>query len=139
MTRRFKIWLAVDVLFTLGNLAGGVFAAAQGEVMHSGVHVALFLLGAYVAERMWQRWKSPTAGSLGRPADQTAMGGQLDEHLTHLEQSIDAVSIELERVGEGQRFITQILSEKGIRGTASKGAAEPVEARAPEAPPARRY
>jgi hypothetical protein len=33
--------------------------------------------------------------------------------LTHLEQSVDAVAIEVERIGEGQRFMTRFFTENG--------------------------
>ena len=55
MTRRAKIWLAVAVLFTVINVLGGVFAALQGELAHTGIHVALALLGEYVVWRLWPR------------------------------------------------------------------------------------
>lgn len=37
---------------------------------------------------------------------------QLDERLTRMEQAIDAMAIEMERVSEGQRFTTKLLSER---------------------------
>ena len=33
-----------------------------------------------------------------------------DERLTRLEQSIDAIAIEMERVSEGQRYVTKLLA-----------------------------
>lgn len=48
MNRRSRIWLVVAVLFTLANLAGGWIAAAQGELLHTGIHAGLMLLGAIV-------------------------------------------------------------------------------------------
>lgn len=37
----------------------------------------------------------------------------LDENrLRHLEQAVDAIAIEIERISEGQRFTTKLLSER---------------------------
>jgi hypothetical protein len=110
MTRRSKVWLAVAVLFTLLNLGGAVMAAAQGELLHSASHVALTLVGAYVvwrlapgryARRIWPRGESEIP----------AQPHELTDRLTHLEQSVDAVAIEVERIGEGQRFMTHLFTD----------------------------
>jgi hypothetical protein len=36
---------------------------------------------------------------------------EMDDRLSSLERSIDAVAIEVERVGEGQRYMTQRLAQ----------------------------
>jgi len=36
-----------------------------------------------------------------------------DDRLEHLQQSVDAIAIEVERIAEGQRFTTKLLSERG--------------------------
>ena len=36
----------------------------------------------------------------------------LEKRLSRIEQSIDAVAIEIERISEGQRFTTKLLSER---------------------------
>ena len=104
MTRRSKIWQVVAVVFILVNFVGGVFAAAQGEFLHAGGHVVLTILGAYLARRIW-RPREPVI---------TAQPGDFTDLLTHLEQSVDAVAIEVERIGEGQRFVTRLFTENGI-------------------------
>ena len=40
-------------------------------------------------------------------------GGGIDEsrRLERLEQGVDAIAIEVERISEGQRFVTRLLSE----------------------------
>ena len=35
-----------------------------------------------------------------------------DDRLQHLEQAIDAIAIEIERISENQRFTTKLLSER---------------------------
>ena len=46
-------------------------------------------------------------GSLG-----DANTAQLDERLARIEQAIDAMAVEMERVSEGQRFTTKLLSDR---------------------------
>jgi hypothetical protein len=38
---------------------------------------------------------------------------RLEQRLDRIEQAIDAVAVEVERLGEGQRFTTRLLSEAG--------------------------
>lgn len=42
--------------------------------------------------------------------DQASFGG--DSRMTRLEQAVDAIAIEMERIGEGQRFVTKLLAER---------------------------
>ena|GEM_PF-527667 len=105
MTRRSKVWPVVAVLFFFVNFAGGVFAAAQGELLHAGVHFGLLFLGAYYVRRIWRR------GGSANPD----LSREITDSLTQLERSVASVGIEIERIGEGQRFITQLFTEKGTR------------------------
>ena len=98
MTRRTKVWLVLDALFILGNLVGAGFALAVGELGHAGGHAGLLVLGVYLFS-----WILPKPSAL--PADT----GDLADGLTRLQQSVDAVAIEVERVGEGQRFMTGLF------------------------------
>jgi hypothetical protein len=134
MTRRSKVWLVMAVLFTLVNLGGAGMAAADGELLHAGAHAALLLLGAYLvwrlaprrgALRLWRREESVIPAP--RP--------ELTDRLTHLEQSVDAVAIEVERIGEGQRFMTRLFTEDSTARAPNEGAAEPIETKAREAAP----
>ncbi len=52
----------------------------------------------------------------GRSAIQSRALEQLEARLTRIEQAIDAVAVETERISEGQRFTTKLLSEKSARG-----------------------
>lgn len=123
MTRRSKVWLVVAVLFSLVNLGGAGYAAARGELLHAGLHVALLLLGTYVVLRLAPR------------SDARPLSHEVTDRLTHLEQSVDAVAIEVERIGEGQRFMTRLFTERGAARAAGEGAAEPSEIEAGEAAP----
>ena len=85
-----------------GNVAGAVMATAPGELLYAAGHAALTLLGAYVARRIWRS---------GPPVIAVVPDTSTDR-LAQLEQSIDAVVIEVERVGEGQRRMTQLFRER---------------------------
>jgi hypothetical protein len=50
----------------------------------------------------------------------------IEARLERLENAIESIAVEMERVGEGQRFTTKLLSERAAR----EGA--PVAARPPE-------
>lgn len=104
MTRRMKIWLTVATLFTLVNVGGGVFAAMSAEGMHAGVHVLLAVVGAWWMARIMARSKaSPDAASSALPHD-----GPLEQ----LQQSVDAIALEVERIGEAQRYTAKLMSDR---------------------------
>jgi hypothetical protein len=39
--------------------------------------------------------------------------GSIDERLARMENAIDAMSLEVERISEGQRFTTKLLADRG--------------------------
>jgi hypothetical protein len=88
----------------------------------------LFLLALPVviafSRRIWRRADKPVAPSL--PADVSA-------RLDRLEQAVESVAIEMERVGEGQRFVTQLLAEGPARSLNAGGGAEPLKVAARDA------
>jgi hypothetical protein len=69
----------------------------------------LSLLGvcvvSYALVRIFTRRGLPAGGSV-------ALAPELDARLTRIEQAVDAMSIEVERISEGQRFTTKLLSER---------------------------
>lgn len=64
------------------------------------------------------------------------IGGESNQRLERIEQAMDAIAIEVERVSEGQRFVTRLLSE---RGAGALGAAHqvPEQVRVPVGDPSR--
>jgi hypothetical protein len=40
------------------------------------------------------------------------VGAGSDERLVRVEQAVESIAIEIERVSEGQRFVTKLLNEK---------------------------
>jgi hypothetical protein len=101
MSRRAKVWRVLTALFIAGNIAGAGYAVAHGELLHTAAHVAL-TAAAYVA---WQLATRPRYRAL-------PVGEQVDERLEHLQQAVDAMAIEVERIGEAQRFMVKLQAER---------------------------
>jgi hypothetical protein len=102
MGRRIGLWQVLAAVFTIVNLVGLGMAMAAGEQAHSGVHVALSVLGAGA---MW--WLSGR-----RPSVPSAQAEMEHTRLEDLQQSIDAIAVEVERIGEAQRFNAKLQAER---------------------------
>jgi hypothetical protein len=37
-----------------------------------------------------------------------------DQRLARVEQAVEAIAVEVERISEGQRFVTKLLSERAV-------------------------
>ena len=129
MIWRSRTWTAVAAIFTVVNVAGAVMAALQGEAVHAAVHAVISLVGAYLVWRLapWRSESDVESDTVERrpgtvPAP-TPPG--LTNRLTHLEQAVDAVAIEVERIGEGQRFITRSFVDAEQVSARGSGAAGP--------------
>ena len=55
------------------------------------------------ARKVWKR---------DSPGEVTS-SGPTDHRLERIEQAIDAMAVEVERIAEGQRFVTKLLSDRG--------------------------
>ena len=110
MKRHFRSVLALAVIFTLGNVAGGIWAAAMGERQHTMLHIVLTVAGAAAISQIMARRRADTS-----PSEAQLLGAQpreLTSRLSNLEQSLDAIALEVERVGEGQRYMTRLFAER---------------------------
>lgn len=74
----------------IGPLAGGF------------MFLVLMPIAVGIGRMFWKRGNHPPL-----PASVT----QSAERLARLEQSVDAIAVEVERISEGQRFVTRLLSE----------------------------
>jgi hypothetical protein len=72
----------------------------------SGAFIALILfpLTIVLARNLWRR------GSTFKAAPQQ-LAGDASQRLERLEHGMEAIAIEIERVAEGQRFVTRLMSE----------------------------
>lgn len=134
MTRRSKVWLVVAGLFLAVNVGGAIFAAAVGELPHALLHVALAFPGAYLVWRLAPNRYARRVWHRDGGADSTPPA-EFTDRLTHLEQSLDATAIEIERIGEGQRFMTRLFTEKSASQASGEGAADPGGMKAGKAAP----
>ncbi|MBA4070397.1 MAG: hypothetical protein C0497_00960 [Gemmatimonas sp.] len=66
--------------------------------------VLLFPLSVAYARRIWRRSAAPPA-----------LPPEFNDRMSNLERGIEAVAIEVERLGEGQRFVTQLLADADHR------------------------
>ncbi len=105
MTKRSMVWRWVAGIYLFVNGAGAVWAAAEGEEMHMMLHIVFLLLGltAYLGWRVARR---------GAPHD-LPQGQLAEQRIEYLQQSVDAMALELERVGEAQRFSDKLRVERG--------------------------
>jgi hypothetical protein len=80
-----------------------------GVMVVSGLSMLMIVMlpmSIALARRVWLQ--APKA----RP---TALPTDLGDRLSNMERGIEAVALEVERIGEGQRFVTQLLSESDKR------------------------
>jgi hypothetical protein len=105
MIGRSRLWQIGAALFVIINVGGAGFAVAMGEPMHAATHAVLLVVG-YGAYLTWR-----TAARARKTNTQRA---QLeDPRVDYLQQSVDAIALEVERIGEAQRFSEKLRSEKG--------------------------
>ena len=81
--------------------------------------VAILPISIAYARRIWRRSAAAVA----------ALPHDIVERFTQIDQAVESIAVEVERIGEGQRFITRVLSEQG-RPALGEGAPRGVEVRA---------
>lgn len=62
--------------------------------------IAVLPMSIALARRVWRRSAAVTVKA----------STELQERMNSIERAVDAVAVEVERIGEGQRFVTQILA-----------------------------
>lgn len=83
---------------------GGDIPDNVAAVMGGFTVFVFFPIAIALARRIWKRGNTA-------PAPQHQVSPQIDQRLERLEQGVDAIAIEIERITEGQRFVTRLLSE----------------------------
>lgn len=79
--------------------------------------IVLLPLSIALARRVWRR----------SAAVVTSFPRELVDRLSRMEQAVEATAVEVERIGEGQRFLTRLFTEgEGARALGA-GAAQPLE------------
>ena len=77
------------------------------------IFVLMPLAIAY-ARRIWKRGATVAA----------PMSKEVTDRLEAMGQAVESIAVEVERIGEGQRFLTRVMSDKGK--SVGAGAAEPI-------------
>ena len=86
--------------------------------------IVFFPLSVALARRIWRR----------SAAVVTSFPREITERLSRMEQAVEATAVEVERIGEGQRFLTRLFTEgEGARAIGA-GAAQPLERKQAKSP-----
>jgi hypothetical protein len=67
--------------------------------------VAVMPISIAYARRIWRRSAAVVA----------AIPQDIIDRFTQIDQAVESIAVEVERIGEGQRFITRVLSDQGKR------------------------
>jgi hypothetical protein len=79
--------------------------------------IVLLPLSIALARRIWRR----------SAAVVTAFPRELADRLARMEQAVEATAVEVERIGEGQRFLTRLFTEGEGARMIGAGAAQPLD------------
>jgi hypothetical protein len=85
------------------------------------IFAVLFPLTIAYARRIWRRGAAVVA----------SVPAELADRLTRIEQAVDAIAVEVERIGESQRYMTNLFNDSPR--ALGVGAADPIELKQREA------
>ena len=94
---KHRAWIPIAWLLSLLNLGAVWFAAQPAEPWHATVHALLAVLFAVGARHLMARTASA-------PIDAS--------RVDRLQQGVDVIALEVERISEGQRYVTKLLTER---------------------------
>jgi len=86
--------------------------------------VVLLPISVAFARRIWRRSAAAVA----------AFPREIGERLLRMEQALEATAVEVERIGEGQRFLTRLFTEGEGARSLGAGAAQPLERKSVKVP-----
>ena len=86
--------------------------------------VVLLPISVAFARRIWRRSAAAVA----------AFSREIGERLLRMEQALEATAVEVERIGEGQRFLTRLFTEGEGARPLGADAAQPIERKSVKAP-----
>lgn len=101
MEKPSRFWRIAAVIFVFVNIAGAVYAVVVGEQMHAEAHLGILLV-SFVAYLIMRGSPPPPRENLP----------PTDPRIDYLQQSVDAVALEVERLGEAQRFQEKLKAER---------------------------
>jgi hypothetical protein len=117
---KHRAWIPIAWLLSVLNVAAVWFAARPGEAWHATTHALLALVFGVGGQWLNARRRMLEI-SVGGPeplgeigalrAELAALRDGQAQILTRLEPTLDALAVELERVGENQRFLTKVIAD----------------------------
>lgn len=118
----------------LTSAPAGLIAATESPLTNLGIDpntiktvsimFTLFVLAPLALSAAYLMFRRAT-----RPSAQQGQRGDGGERLERLENAVDAIALEIERISEGQRFVTRLLTEPAPPPALSAGKAAQIEAR----------
>ena len=132
---KHRAWIPISWILAIVNIGAVWFAAAPAEPLHATSHALFGALFALGAQRLTARRRALElrGGDADLRTGITSLRDELaaldpsvrDDRIERLQQSVDAIAVELERVSEGQRFVTKLMAERPAKsGIETSGRAE---------------
>ena len=91
----------------LASTSSAMFGGFEsGEVLAGGIVFTIFVLAPLAVGASRMMWKRAAASPV-----RTVIPAETAGRLERIEQAVEAIAIEVERVSEGQRFVTKLLSD----------------------------
>ena len=107
--RRSRRWFIIASVFTLINVLGAPLALVAREGMHLMLHIVLAAVGAFF---MWHFADARRADVAPVGTADGGDAGRAERQMAELQQSVDAIAVEVERIGESQRYAARLASER---------------------------
>ena len=112
---KHRAWVPIAGLLSIGNIVAVWFAAQPAEPWHATTHALLAVLFGVGAQRLAVRHRAIVGGReddiIALREELTTLRDGQSEVLNRVEHAVEAIAIEMERIGEGQRFLTKTLSD----------------------------
>ena len=99
---------------------GQIASQVAGEIVPLVAILSIFVfmpIAIALSRLIWRR-------ASGAPR-QAVTDHATQQRLEQLQQSVDTIAIEVERISEGQRFVTRMMSDRAVGGGAAEPAAAP--------------
>jgi hypothetical protein len=113
MSLKAKFWWTAAAASVIVNGGGAVYALRLGEWMHGGAHVAALAITILLIAVFRPHGRRTTAESLGAADDDLAPMSSGATRMEQLQQSVDAIAVEVERIGEAQRYNAKLQAKQG--------------------------
>lgn len=101
-------WRISARIFTGINVLGFIYAVSMSEPLHAAAHALIQLLGMSV----YLVWRFSTR----EVAQHIPLSDPASDLLARIQHSVDRIALDVERVGEAQRFQAKLLQQKTKEG-----------------------